>query len=281
MKLLSYLLPDGTHSYGTADGGKIRDVGDSLRHRYPDLRAAIAGDALDDVAASGGDEIGMDEVTLLPPVPNPDKVICVGLNYIPHIKEGGREVGTHPSIFTRYPSSLVGHASPLVRPKASHTFDYEGELAVVIGKAGRHIPADKADAHILGYSCFNDGSIREFQRHTTQFWPGKSFEKSGSWGPWIVTPDEVGDITAQRLTTRLDGIVMQEEDIAELAFGIPTIIEYLSTVLTLLPGDVIATGTPGGVGVYRKPPVFLAPGTICEVEITGVGTLVNGVVDED
>jgi len=279
MRLISFLRPDGTASYGTTDGTTVFDAGAELSGTYADLRGVLTADAV--AALKGcGPKLALDEVTLQSPVPNPDKILCIGLNYLSHIKETGRDKPTYPSIFTRYPSSLLGHGVPLVRPKVSDKFDYEGELAVIIGKTCRHVSTDVAWDVIAGYSCFNDGSIRDYQVHTTQFWPGKSFEASGSMGPWIATPDEVGDITKQTLTTRIDGNVEQEAGIDDLAITIPEIIAYLSQILTLLPGDVIATGTPGGVGRFREPQLYLEPGMTAEIEITGIGTLSNGVVDE-
>ena len=280
MRLVSFLRPDGSASYGTCDGAVVRDAGAALGTEFPDLKAVLRAGALARLAGTGP-ALPLSSVTLLPPVPNPDKILCIGLNYLPHILESGRPHPTHPSIFTRYPESLVGHGQPLVRPRASREFDYEGELAVVIGTAGRHIPADRAADHVLGYTIVNEGSVRDYQNHTTQFWPGKSFERSGAMGPWIVTADEVGDIAAQHLTTRVNGQVEQHTPISDLAIGIGEIIAYASTVITLQPCDVIATGTPGGVGRYRTPQLFLEPGMSVEVEITGIGTLVNGIVDED
>ncbi|MBF9030088.1 5-oxopent-3-ene-1,2,5-tricarboxylate decarboxylase [Rhodobacterales bacterium HKCCE3408] len=280
MRIISFERADGTQSYGTTDGEIVRDAGATLSTTYPDLKALLQAGAVDALDGAGA-EIPLAEVTLLPPIPRPDKILCIGLNYLPHILETGRPKPEKPSIFTRYPESVVGHGAPIVRPSASHKHDYEGELAVIIGKAGRHISEADAWDHILGYSCFNDGSIRDYQNHTTQFWPGKNFEKSGSFGPWIVTKDETGDIREQTLTTRIDGQVEQHTPISDLAIGIPELIAYASTVATLMPGDVIATGTPGGVGNHREPQLFLAPGMVAEVEITGVGTLTNPVVDEE
>ena len=277
MRLISFLRADGKASYGTTDGETVRDAGAVLP--YADLAAVLAADALAELAGAGA-ELPMASVSLLPPIPAPGKILCIGLNYLPHILETGRAKPEKPSIFTRYAESLVGHGSPLVRPAASAKFDYEGELAVVIGKAGRHIAPAAAADHIAGYACFNDGSIRDYQNHTTQFWPGKNFDRSGSFGPWIVTPDAAGDITAQTLTTRVNGNVEQHTPISDLAIGIPELIAYASTVITLRPGDVIATGTPGGVGNHRKPQLFLEPGMTVEVEISGIGTLANGVIDE-
>lgn len=279
MRLISFRHGDGTVSYGTTDGETVLDAGAELRGRFADLRAVLA--ACETAALDGvGSALSLTEVTLLPPIPAPEKILCIGLNYLPHILESGRTKPEYPSIFTRYPASVVGHGTPIERPRASREFDYEGELAVVIGRAGRHIAAGDAWAHVAGYSAFNDGSIRDYQNHTTQFWPGKSFERSGAMGPWIATPDEVGDITAQTLTTTVNGNVEQETGIADLAIGIPELIAYASTVITLQPGDVIATGTPGGVGRYRDPQLYLEPGMTVEIEITGVGRLVNPVIDE-
>lgn len=282
MRLVSYVTKDNTRSYGLVKGDTIRDAGAALAGKYADLRAVLAADALADLAgaAATGATYALGDVTLLSPLPNPDKIICVGLNYMSHINETGREKPKHPSIFTRYPSSVIGHDVPLIRPKASHDFDYEGELAVIIGKAGRHISEADALDHVAGYSCFNDGSIRDYQIHTTQFWPGKSFDDTGSMGPWIVTADELPNITEQTLMTRLNGQEVQKAGLDDLAIGIPQIIAYVSTVTKLLPGDVIATGTPGGVGKFRTPRLYMKPGDRCEVEITGIGTLVNGIADE-
>lgn len=279
MRLVSFQKADGTTSYGTTDGTTIFDAGAELSGTYADLRAVLAADALTAIDGVGA-EIALSEVTLLSPLPNPDKIICVGLNYLSHIKETGRDKPTHPSIFTRYPSSVLGHNVALTRPKVSHKFDYEGELAVIIGKEGRHI--SKADAwdHIAGYANFNDGSVRDYQVHTSQFWPGKSFDDTGSMGPWIVTRDEAGDIVSAKLETRVDGETVQSTTIDDLAITIPEIIAYVSTVTKLLPGDVIATGTPGGVGRFREPPLYLAPGMTCDVEITGLSVLSNTVKDE-
>lgn len=279
MRLVSFITPSGQPSYGTVEGSDVLDAGAVLGDRYADLRQVLAADAVAALAGVGP-RLSLAEVTLVPPLPNPEKILCVGLNYLSHIAETGRERPKYPSIFTRYPSSFVGHATPLVRPKASKDFDYEGELALIIGKPGRHIPAERAFDHVAGYSCMNEGSIRDYQIHTTQFWPGKSFEASGSFGPWIVTADALADVTAQTLTTRVDGEVVQQAGLDDLAISIPEMIAYISTVVTLQPGDVIATGTPGGVGKFRQPQLYLAPGMQVEVEITGVGTLSNGVVDE-
>lgn len=282
MRVCSYLMPNGTRSYGVVEGDVLIDAGDALRKRFADLRAVLEAGALGDLETDAkGERLSLSDVTLLSPVPNPDKILCIGLNYMTHIKETGREAPKKPSIFTRYASSVVGHEVDLVRPEASDWFDFEGELAVVIGKAGRAIPASRAYDHVAGYSCFNDGSIRDFQRHTTQFWAGKNFDRSGSMGPWLVTADTFGDPAAQSMETRLNGDVMQSTPISDLAFDVPALIEYISTVTELLPGDIIATGTPSGVGLFREPKLFMKPGDRVEVEIGGIGILANSIVGED
>lgn len=222
----------------------------------------------------------LDAVELLPPVPDPARILCIGLNYAAHRDETGRPPTEHPTVFVRFPSSLVGHGQPIVVPTESPSHDWEGELAVVIGREGRRIPEAEAFDHVAGYSCFNDGSIRDYQHHTSQFTAGKNFDRSGSFGPWVVTADAAPDPTALRLVTRVDGEVVQDATTDLLLFPIPRLIAYLSTFTTLEPGDVIATGTPAGVGFRRDPPRFLRPGSVVEVEVGGVGTLVNPVVDE-
>ena len=279
MKLASYLLADGSPSYGIVNDAGIADAGAALRSKYSTLRAVLAADALAELteAASSASLLDPATVRYLSPITNPDKIICIGLNYMGHIIETGKEKPSYPSIFTRYPSSIVGQNEALICPKVSSWFDYEGELAVVIGKAGRSISEQDAFKHVAGYCCFNDGSIRDYQRHTTQFWAGKNFDRSGSMGPYLVTADEVGDPDALTLITRLNGEEVQSTSTGDLAFKIPEIIAYLSIVTELLPGDVIATGTPSGVGLFREPKLFMKDGDTVEVEITGLGTLRNPV----
>jgi len=279
MKLVSYRA-GGSASYGIwKDEGivdlkkRMADAGESIRSILDRLHEAATH------SAAAADH-AHDAVELLAPVPDPAKILCVGLNYKSHIAETGREPPAHPILFPRYPSSLVADGEDLVRPRASSDFDYEGELAFVIGRGGRHIPKADALSHVAGFACFNDGSVRDWQRHTSQFLPGKTFWRSGSFGPWLVTPDEVGAIGPLTLTTRLNGQVMQQATLDDLLFGVPDLIAYISTILPLEPGDVVATGTTGGVGLFRKPPVWMKPGDKVEVEIERVGRLVNGIVDE-
>ncbi|MFQ0815277.1 5-oxopent-3-ene-1,2,5-tricarboxylate decarboxylase [Brucella anthropi] len=277
MRLISFQT-GGRQSYGVVRNDLVHEATAAFRTTHADLRSVLtAGKA--GVIETETDGIDLADVTLLSPVPNPDKIICIGLNYANHIKETGREKPKYPSIFTRYPSSVLGSGIPLLKPACSDEFDYEGELAVIIGKEGRNIPAAAAKDHILGYSCFNDGSIRDFQRHTTQFWSGKSFDDSGSMGPWIVTADELPNPEDQHLRTILNGQEVQTTPISDLAFSIGEIIEYVSKVTKLLPGDIIATGTPGGVGRFRTPPLYMFEGDRIEVEISGIGTLTNPVAN--
>lgn len=207
------------------------------------------------------------------------KILCVGVNYRPHIEEMGREIPDYPVVFTRFASSLVGPDEAVIRPRASEQFDFEGELAFVIGKKARHVSRDDAFDYVAGYCCFLDGSVRDWQRHTGQFTAGKNFDRSGAIGP-MVTAANVPDPRALELTTRVNGEVMQQGSVADLVFDIPTLIEYCSTFTELQPGDIIATGTPGGVGAARTPPVWLRDGDLVEVDISGIGVLRNPVQDE-
>jgi 2-keto-4-pentenoate hydratase/2-oxohepta-3-ene-1,7-dioic acid hydratase in catechol pathway len=223
-------------------------------------------------------ELSSADVIFLPPIADPAKILCVGLNYAKHQAETGRPDVDHPTIFTRFADSQVGHLQPMIKPDQSIRFDYEAELAVVIGQGGRFITEDDALSHVAGYACYNDGSIRDWQRHTSQFTPGKNFPGTGAFGPYLVTPDEVGDYRKLPIESRLNGEVMQKATLADLIFPIPRLLSYISEFTPLSSGDVIVTGTPGGVGDRREPPVYMRPGDVIEVDIGIVGTLVNPVV---
>jgi len=280
MKLASFKV-NNKSTYGVLSGGELREPGNAFRARYPDLRSAIAAGALEELESSDIEaSYDVDSVQFLPLIPNPDKILCVGVNYRPHIEEMGRDIPDHPVVFVRFSGSQAGHRQPVLRPQASEKFDFEGELAIVVGKPARHVSRVDALDYIAGYCCFMDGSVRDWQKHTMQFTPGKNFDSSGSMGPWLVTSDEVADPTVLTLTTRVNGEIMQEGRVADLLFDIPALIEYCSTFTQLLPGDVIATGTPGGVGAARTPPRWLKAGDSVEVDIPGVGLLVNPVADE-
>lgn len=280
MRLVSF-EHEGHSSYGVASDDCIREASGSLRKRFADVRSLIAGNAYTDLLEdAGGAEFSAARVRYLPAIVNSDKILCVGVNYRPHIAEMGRQVPDRPVVFVRFRSSMVGHREAILRPCVSEQFDYEGELAVVIGKRARHVSRASALEHVAGYCCFMDGSIRDWQTHTHQFTPGKNFHKSGAIGPCMVSADEIPDPSVLQLTTRVNGEVMQLGRLADLVFDVPGLIEYCSTFSELLPGDVIATGTPGGVGAARTPPVWLKPGDTVEVEIPGVGLLRNTVMDE-
>jgi len=225
-------------------------------------------------------DLSIDEVQLLPLISDTPVLWCVGVNYKEHQDETGRGAQEEPMFFIRTNHGLIGAYDPIIRPNCSDMLDFEGELAVIIGKGGRHISKEKAHEHIAGYSIFNDGTIRDWQRHTIQFCPGKNFEGTGPFGPWLMTPDEFGDPYTQELTTRLNGEQVQHTSIADMDHKIDKQIEYLSTVHTLRPGDVISTGTPGGVGSRREPPLWMKPGDTVSVEITGLGIIENKIEQE-
>ena len=233
------------------------------------------------VAISGkGTDLSINDVQLLPLIPDTPVIWCVGVNYKEHQDETGRGAQEEPMFFIRTNHGLIGPYDPIIRPNISNMLDFEGELAVIIGKGGRHITKESAHEHIAGYAIFNDATIRDWQRHTIQFCPGKNFEGTGPLGPWMMTPDEFGDPYAQSLTTRLNGDVVQHTSIADMDHEIDKQIEYLSTIHTLRPGDIISTGTPGGVGSRREPPLWMEPGDTVSVEITGLGTIENRIEQE-
>jgi acylpyruvate hydrolase len=224
--------------------------------------------------------IDLNAVRLLPPVPVPPKILCVGLNYDDHLQESGLKKPTYPEIFARFATSLIGHQEPIRRPRESIALDYEAELAVVIGKPGRRIPQEQALDHVAGFSLFNDATLRDFQFRTPQWTIGKNFDGTGSFGPWLVTPDAVPPgARGLRIQGRLNGRVMQDACTDQLIFSVPTLIETISVAMSLERGDVIITGTPGGIGATRKPPIFMQPGDSFEVEIEGLGVLTNPVQD--
>ena len=277
LKLVSFRQA-GKASYGVVQrGGVVQPSADFLR-RFPDLSAVLQAGALVDLeraVANGGTAVDPATVQALPVLPNPGKLICVGLNYKTHVAETKRGDSEHPSLFLRFNDTLAADGDVVLRPAFSDRFDWEGELAFVIGKGGRHIAKADAFDHIAGYCCFNDVSVRDWQRHTHQFTPGKNFPGTGPLGPWLVTRDEVPDVTQLTLETRLNGQVVQHASVGDLIFDIPVLVEYISHFTPLSPGDVIATGTPGGVGDRREPPLYMQDGDTVEVEVTGLGVLRN------
>ena len=275
MKIASYSV-DGDASFGVVTGDRIVDLRSRLSERYETLRDVIAADALDEARRAADGQPGdhaLADIVFLPVIPHPEKILCVALNYDDHIAETGRPKTENSAWFIRVPPSQCGHRQPLLMPSVSDNFDFEGELAAIIGTGGRAIPAASALDHVAGYSCYFDGSIRDWQRHTRQITSGKNFDRTGGFGPWMVTADEVPDPQALELTTRLNGKVEQHANTGQMVFSVAQLIEYCSTWTTLVPGDVIVTGTPGGVGFKRTPPLFMKVGDEVEVEIESVGTL--------
>ena len=280
MRLISFRHAGAARIGAVVEGG-IVDLSARTAARWPGLRQAIAGKALGELAAAlkgASADLSFGDVELQPVIPDPDKILCVGLNYASHVGEVGRQLPTVPSVFSRLHNTLVAHGGDIVRPHASIDFDFEGELAVIIGERCRHVPRARALSVIAGYTCFLDGSVRDFQKHSVT--AGKNFPATGPLGPWLVTTDVIPDPQRLELTTRLNGNVVQHDTTDHMIFDVATIIEYLSTVTWLEPGDVIATGTPDGVGLGRKPPLWMKAGDRVEVEISGIGTLNVDVVDE-
>lgn len=280
MRLASFIV-DGEPGYGLVVDDRIRPATPEFRVAFPDLRAVLAAEAAPRLSKNVGAEVPAGtHLQFQPPLPTPGKILCVGVNYRAHITEMGRSMPDYPVVFTRFASSLVGHREALIRPSASPQYDFEGELAVIIGKVARHVSRQRALEYVAGYTCFMDGSVRDWQRHTGQFTPGKNFERSGAMGPWLVTADEIADPARLKLETRVNGTRMQRGEVADLVFDVPALVEYCSTFTELQPGDVIATGTPGGVGAARTPPTWLQPGDTVEVEIGSIGVLESPVSDE-
>ena len=246
-------------------------------HVYPTATSAIAL-AVDTAAYEPGEQIDVSRVTLLAPVPRPGKVICIGLNYRDHAAEGGNPVPDYPSIFLRGPTSLAGPTSPIILPACSDKLDFEAELGVVIGKVATNIRDNQLD-YVAGYCCFNDATLRDYQRKTSQWTVGKNFDLTGAFSAELVTPDELpAGASGLRITSRLNGEIMQDGNTGDMIFDVAKLITILSEAMTLEPGDVIATGTPAGVGYARKPPVFMSEGDLIEVQIEGIGTLANTVL---
>ncbi|WP_420006300.1 fumarylacetoacetate hydrolase family protein [Arenibacterium sp. LLYu02] len=273
----------GRPGFGIASDVGIIDLTGRLAPGVDSLRQCLAAGlvpAAQAYARQHGPDLGWSDVSLLPVVPDPAKILCIGLNYETHRSETKRPEAAHPAVFLRYADSQIAHGADMIRPARSEKLDYEGELAVVIGKGGRNIPEAEAMAHVAGYACYNDGTARDYQRHTHQFTPGKTFPGTGGFGPVLVTADEIPDYRNLKIETRLNGETMQSATLADLIFPLPRIIAYLSEFTPLSPGDVIATGTPGGVGDRRDPPLYMKDGDLIEVEISSVGLLRNQVRDE-
>ena len=282
MRLVSFTAGDGQR-FGAVHNGMIRDMTGWSGH--PTVRSVLAAGALSLLQAAipyARDTHALDGVVLLPPIPNPDKCVCVGVNYAERNQEhGDAGAPAFPSLFLRVPGSFVGHGQPILRPKASTQFDYEGEIVLVIGRGGRHIPQGSALSHVAGLTLCNEGSVRDWMRHgkfnVTQ---GKNWDRSGSIGPWMVPAEELDLSRPLHIETRVNGAVRQQDSTDRMIFSFDRLIHYISTFTALLPGDLIVTGTPIGAGARSDPPRWLAPGDVVEVEAPGIGTLSNPVQDE-
>ncbi|MGO4303220.1 fumarylacetoacetate hydrolase family protein [Cupriavidus sp. RAF12] len=282
MKLLSFEYRNH-HSFGVVADDRVIDLAPHRAALGTSLRDALERGtlpAIAEIAKESEATISLSEVRFLPVIPDPAKILCVGINYASHVKETGREMPRYPMFFTRFADSQTAHEQPILRPRASEKLDFEGELAVVIGKTARHVSAADALSHVAGYACYNDGSVRDWQKHTIQFTPGKNFPQTGAFGPWLVTADEIPDPSRLSLTTRLNGEVVQQATTDDLIFSVGEVIAYCSTFTELRPGDVIITGTTGGVGAFREPPLWMRAGDVVEVEISAVGVLRNTIRDE-
>jgi len=283
MKFVSFQTPDGP-GLAVEDGAGLKGL-TPTDSDYPGTLSQVftQGGDLNELARrlKGGTSIDPAQAIFLPPLGTPGKILCVGINYSDHAAEASFDLPDYPALFTRFATTLVGHGQPLIRPLASPQFDYEGEMVVVIGTRGRHIPKEKACDHIAGFSVFNDASVRDFQFKSPQWIPGKNFDGSGGFGPALVTADELPTGGAGlKIETRLNGTTVQSANTNDLIFKVADLISILSEVMTFEPGDVLVTGTPSGVGFARKPPLFLKAGDVCEVEVEGIGVLSNPVVDE-
>ena len=280
MRLASYKV-GGAAAYGVVKGDGVITMNDRFGGHAASLREAIAADLLPQIAeaaANASPDHKLSEITFLPVITDPERIACAGINYRSHASETGREIPKQPSMFLRLTDTLVGHEGEMIRPLISTQFDFEGELAVIIGKGGRHIPKELALEHVAGYTCFVDGSVRDYQKFSVT--SGKNFPGTGPLGPWIVTTEELPDPTRLTLATRLNGQQVQKSGTDLLIYSVPQIIAFCSDFTALAPGDVIATGTPEGVGHRRTPPLWMKPGDVLEVEISGIGTLRSRVVDD-
>ncbi|VTU31072.1 Ureidoglycolate lyase [Variovorax sp. PBL-H6] len=287
MKLLSF-VHQGRETWGAVVGDGVVDLGKAYPHHASLADYIASGEYRNAAQHVEGRSVDakLADIAFLPVIPRPEKVVCAVRNYMDHHQEvlaAGmqRELSEQPPIFLRVWRSQCAHNAPIVRPHVSESLDWEGELAVIIGKSGRNIAEADAFDHVAGYSCYNDGSVREWQFHAKQIASGKNFESTGGFGPWMVTADEIEPGRALKLETRLNGEVVQSSHTGHMIFSVPKLIAYASTIFTLVPGDVIATGTPAGVGWSRKPQRFMKPGDVCEVEIEGIGVLRNPIVQQD
>lgn len=282
MKLLSFEAA-GEATFGAVVDGGVVDLKKASGGKFADLKAALQADALgelENLAQGAKADYSLDEITYLPVIPNPEKIFCIGINYGGHMRETSGVVPEEPIVFVRFANSQIGHKQPFLAPPESSRVDWEGEIAVVISKTGRRIKAADAWEYIAGYAPYNDGSMREHQKKDGQWTPGKNFVGSGPFGPWMSTRGEIADNATLNLVTRLNGVEVQRATTEEMIYSIPKLIEYCSMFTQLEAGDVIVTGTPGGVGSKRTPPLFMKDGDVIEVEVEEIGVLSNPVVAE-
>ncbi len=282
MKLLSFEV-DGSPKFGAWVNGGVVDLTRRLAGKFPDLLSVLQAGALPKVAEAleGAEpDFTLEQITFMPVIPSPPKIICIGVNYEEHRSEIGREPTLKPPVFGRFSNSQVGHLGTIALPPESVKLDYEGEIAVIIGKAGRRIAGDQVWEHIAGYAPYNDASVRDWQGHTHQWTPGKNFLHTGGFGPWMSTADEFGNDPELHLSTRLNGLEVQRATSRQMIFSIAELVTYCSTFTQLEPGDVIVTGTPGGVGARRNPQLFMKHGDVVEVEIAEIGVLRNVIANE-
>jgi acylpyruvate hydrolase len=285
MRIVSFQA-GGLRGFGVRIAGGVADLTspsdpDGLV-KFIQLSPAAKSERVQEALRPGAALRPFEALDLLPAIPRPGKILCIGLNYLDHAREGGHiDLPTYPTLFMRGPTSLVAAGKPIVRPRLSETLDFEAELAVILGKTGKNIAQEAALDHVAGYALFNDATIRAYQRLTSQWTPGKNFDGTGAFGPELVTPDELpAGAAGLRISSRLNGRIMQDGNTSDMMFGVARIISLVSEVMTFEPGDVIAMGTPAGVGHARKPPVWMRDGDICEIEIEGIGVLRNPIVDE-
>lgn len=283
MHHLSFTTPAGQDTWGVSVDGTVHDLGPSGKDLAPTLHAAVATGlfgALTEAQLEGAPSYAEDEITFLPALTAPGKIICIGVNYRTHQEESGKTGQTAPTVFTRFADTQMGHLQPAVKPASTTKYDYEGEMALVIGKEAWHVAEEDAFDHIAGYANYNDFSVRDWQKAASQWIPGKNFPSSGGFGPYLVDAATVGDVTKLTLETRVNGEVRQHASVADLYFDIPTLMAYVTGFTRLHPGDVIVTGTPGGVGLFWGEDGLLNAGDVVEVEVTGLGILRNTVEDE-
>ncbi|MGK7221225.1 fumarylacetoacetate hydrolase family protein [Kocuria flava] len=283
MNYVSFSTPDGTATWGVAERGTVHDLGPTGKDLAPSLHAAVVAGLfgrLTPADLEGAPVHAEEDVAFLPCLTEPGKIICIGVNYRTHQEESGKTGQTAPTVFTRFADTQMGHLAPAVKPASTGKFDYEGEMALVIGKEAWHVAPEDAFDHVAGYANYNDFSVRDWQKAASQWIPGKNFPATGGFGPYLVPASDVGDVRELTLETRVNGEVRQHASVADLYFDIPTLIAYVTGFTRLRPGDVVVTGTPGGVGLFWGEDGLLNAGDEVEVEVTGLGVLRNTVVDE-